>query len=56
MSPRTGRPPLEHPKDITVKGRIDAETNAKLKAYCDKHNVTITDVIRQGIEMVLEKE
>ena len=56
MSPRTGRPPLDNAKRITVKGRIDAKTNARLKEYCEKHNVTITEVIRQGIEIVLEKE
>lgn len=56
MSPKTGRPKSENPKDITVKGRIDAQTNERLIAYCEKHDMTVTDVIRKGIDMVLEKE
>lgn len=56
MSAKIGRPKSENPKDITVKGRIDAETNERLKEYCEKHNMTITEVIRKGIDVVLEKE
>lgn len=59
MSPRTGRPKAEKPKIIEVKARIDEETNSKLVSYCDKNNVSRTDVVRKGINLVLgetEKE
>lgn len=56
MSPRTGRPKSDNPKTITVKGRIDRETNERLKEYCETHDTTVTEVIRQGIDMVLQKE
>lgn len=56
MSPRTGRPKSESPKTIEVKARIDEKTNERLNLYCDKHNVTRTDVVRMGIDEVLGKE
>ena len=56
MSPRTGRPKALSPKTIKVKARIDEKTNDKLNQYCEKHNVTRTDVVRKGIENVLENE
>jgi hypothetical protein len=56
MSPRTGRPKALQPKTIEVKARIDEKTNDRLNQYCEKHNVTRTDVVRKGIENVLDKE
>lgn len=56
MSPRTGRPKSEKPKGIEVKARIDAETDKRLQEHCKKHNKTRTDVVREGIELVLERE
>ena len=56
MSPRKGRPKADNPKTIEVKARIDEKTNDKLNEYCEKHNVTRTDVVRKGIENVLENE
>lgn len=56
MSPRTGRPKALYPKTIEVKARIDEKMNEKLNQYCKNHNVTRTDVVRMGIENVLENE
>ena len=56
MSPRTGRPKALEPKTIEVKARIDEKTNEKLNQYCEKYNVTRTDVVRKGLENVLENE
>ncbi len=53
MSPRTGRPKAEKPKIIEVKARIDEETNNMLVDYCNKNNVSRTDVVRKGIDLVL---
>lgn len=53
MSPRTGRPKAEKPKIIEVKARIDEETNNRLVDYCNKNNVSRTDVVRKGINLVL---
>lgn len=56
MSPRTGRPKADNPKTIEVKARIDEKTNQKLNDYCVKNNITRTDVVRKGIEKVLDEK
>ncbi len=56
MSPRTGRPKIEKPLTVEVKARIDVETNEKLIKYCQKKGVTRTEVVRQGIEHILNEK
>ena len=56
MSPRTGRPKSDNPKGIELKARIDAETDSKIQAYCKRHNKTRTEVVLEGIELVLAQE
>ena len=56
MSPRTGRPKAENPKNIDIKVRIDEETNKKLLEYCKEKSITRTEAIRQGIHLLLEKK
>ncbi len=57
MSPRTGRPKVENPKDIDVKTRFDKDLHEKLLKYCREHNITRTEAIRQGVHLLLaEKE
>ena len=56
MSPRTGRPKTEKPLTVEVKARIDVETNQKLIDYCNANNVTRTDVVREGIQLVIENK
>lgn len=52
MSPKTGRPPIENPKNIRIAIRIDKSTMAKLE-YCAKaSDSNYSDIIRQGIELV----
>lgn len=55
MSPRTGRPKVENPKSIDVKVRFDKITHEKLLEYCNKNNISRTEAIRQGIELLLSK-
>lgn len=56
MSPRTGRPKVENPLTVEVKARIDVETNKKLVKYCKDNNKTRTDVVREGIKLIVEKQ
>lgn len=56
MSPRTGRPKSDNPKEIEIKARIDAETDKRIQAYCEAHGKTRTEVVREGIELVLADE
>lgn len=52
MSPRTGRPKADHPKDIQLKIRADKKTIEDLNFCCEKLNQTKSDVIRLGIQKV----
>lgn len=54
MSPRTGRPRAERPKNLDIKVRIDADTNALLMQYCEKHSITRAEAIRRGIAALLK--
>ena len=54
MSPRTGRPKVNSPKDIKYSIRLDAETEQRLVEYCTKNNITKGEAIRQGIYLLLK--
>ncbi|MCX4355208.1 MAG: CopG family transcriptional regulator [Oscillospiraceae bacterium] len=56
MSPRTGRPKSDNPKDINVKVRFDKTEHEELLKYCEEHNITRTEAIRQGIRLLLEQK
>lgn len=56
MSPRTGRPKVENPKNNDVKVRLDNETTQRLEKYCEKHNVTRAEAIRKGIHILLSEQ
>lgn len=53
MSPKTGRPKVENPKDVDVKVRFDSDLHNKLLEYCKLHNITRTEAIRQGVHLLL---
>ena len=52
---RTGRPRAEKPKEIKYSIRMDAETEQKLKTYCEQHGISKGEGIRQAIQLLLEK-
>ena len=56
MSPRTGRPKAENPKCVNYSIRLDVGTEQRLRAYCEKHNITRGEAIRRGIELLLGEE
>lgn len=56
MSPRTGRPKVDEPKDIRFSIRIDADTNKKLDAFCEKNKITKAEAIRKGIDLLLDEK
>lgn len=55
MSPRTGRPKAEKPKEIRYSIRLDVETENRLQEYCNRHGVTRGEAIRQGIHLLLSE-
>lgn len=56
MSPRTGRPKADNPKEIKYSIRLDFETEQKLKEYCQNNGITKGEAIRQGIHLLLAKK
>lgn len=52
MSPRTGRPKAENPKDIQLKIRADEQTMRDLDFCCECLNKNRSDIIRLGIQKV----
>ena len=55
MSPKTGRPKAEKPKDIRYSIRLDEETEQRLQKYCEENGITKGEAIRKGIHLLLEK-
>lgn len=55
MSPRTGRPKAENPKDIQLKIRADKKTLEDLDFCCKKTLLNRSDVIRLGIQKVKQE-
>lgn len=56
MSPRTGRPKSDNPKEIRYSVRLDAETEEKLTRYCEAHNISKGEAIRNGIYLLLSQK
>lgn len=52
MSPRTGRPKAENPKDIQLKIRADEQLMRDLDFCCEKLKKNRSDIIRLGIQKV----
>ena len=53
LSPRTGRPKSDNPKDIRYSIRLDIETEQLLTQYCSKHSITKGEAVRRGIQLLL---
>ena len=56
MSPRTGRPKAESPKDVRYSIRLDAGMEKRLSQYCEVHQITKGEAIRRAIELLLTKK
>ena len=55
MSPKTGRPKIDNPKNERITVRIDNKTSAILHEYCLQKDVEKAEAVRQGI-MKLESD
>lgn len=56
MSPRTGRPKAEKPKNVDVKVRFDEESHERLMQYCENHSMTRTEAIRKAVDLLVKSE
>ena len=55
MSPHTGSPKTDKPKNKDVKVRFDEEGHELLIEFCEKNNLTRTEVIREAVAEYLKK-
>lgn len=53
MSPRTGRPKVEKPKNVRYSIRLDKETELKLSKYCEETGISKGEAIRRGVHLLL---
>ena len=53
MSPKTGRPKVNNPKEFDVKVRFDKETHDKILKYSEDNNITKADTIRKVVDLLL---
>ena len=47
---KMGRPKVEEVKDKTITIRVTPADHKKIKEYAQTHNLTITQVLKKGIE------
>ena len=53
---KMGRPPLEEPMVHEVSVRFTEREYQRLKAYAEAINKTMTEALKDGIELLYEKE
>lgn len=53
---KIGRPKAKNPKNVDVKVRFDEKTNEKILEYCKRNNITRTEMLRNGVELLLRTE
>ena len=54
--PRTGRPKIDSPKQRSLSLRVDDTEYEKLKDYAAKHDMTITQVLQNCVEIKYSME
>lgn len=52
MSPRTGRPKSDSPKDTMLRVRLDDEYCGKLDFCSETLGLSKSDIVRKGIDLV----
>ena len=56
MSPRTGRPKSENPKDVRFSIRLDRDMFSELERRSQQNGVTVAEAIRTAISEYLGKK
>lgn len=52
---KMGRPVIGEPKTNDLKVRLDDTTHKLLLEYCNEHEITKAEAVRQGIHLLLKK-
>ena len=47
-----GRPPVEDPKTVKVGFRVSEAERKRLLAYCEKMNLTQSQVLKEALELL----
>ena len=55
LSPRTGRPPIDNPRNIRFTARLTQDEANDLQDCADKLEISRTEVVVKGIELVKSK-
>ena len=55
MSPRTGRPPKENPRNINLNIRVTKDEAQLIQSCADRLETTRTEVIIKGVMMVKDE-
>ena len=53
---KTGRPKSDNPKKNLIGLKLTEEEATKLKEYASKHDMTITQVLQKGLDMLYALE
>lgn len=53
---KKGRPKSMNPKNINIKVRFDEKLYTSFIKYCNTHNITRTEAIRQGVYLLLQAD
>lgn len=56
MSKKMGRPKTDNPINISTTVRLDANTDKRLKEYCENNKVTKGEAVRKGVILLLATE
>ncbi len=56
MTKKVGRPKMDVIRDHTVTVKLSAEEHKRLKEYSEKHQRTITETIKAGIDIMYETQ
>lgn len=55
MSPSTGRPKSDNPRDMQYRLRLTSDEVKRLEYCCKVLGLTKAEVLRQGLEVMYEK-
>ena len=55
MSPKVGRPPIENPKDVMIRVRMDEETTKKLDQCAKVLKTSKSEIVRMGINKIADE-
>lgn len=53
---KMGRPKVEKVKEKTITIRVTEEEHAFISQYAKSHGVTITQIVQQGVDMVINRQ